>query len=154
MAFRYGWAIAAAVAGLIWQGPVLADPPPGHITGIGGVFLKSSNPQALAAWYRDVLGLNIEKWGGAALPSDAPGHPPKVAWAVFPDATDYMAPSKRDYMIDYAVDDMDAMIARLTAKGVPILGREDKDPSGRFAWVLDPDGTKVELWQPAKPAAP
>jgi catechol 2,3-dioxygenase-like lactoylglutathione lyase family enzyme len=121
---------------------------PGHVTGLGGVFVKSKDPKALSAWYRDVLGVEIKPWGGAMLSYDAPGHPPAVVWSAFPAASDYMAPSTRDFMLNFAVDDMDAMIARLTAKGVPILRRDDTDPHGRFAWILDPDGTKIELWQP------
>ena len=123
---------------------------PGHVTGVGGVFVKSKDPKALAQWYRDVLGLEVKPWGGAALPFDAPGHPPKVSWTAFPESSDYMSPSKREFMINFAVDDMDAIIARLTAKGVPILKREDNDAFGRFAWIQDPDGTKIELWQPKK----
>ena len=122
----------------------------GHVTGIGGIFVKSKNPKALANWYRDMLGLDVKPWGGAALPFDTPGHPPKVSWTAFPDTSDYMAPSNRDFMVNFAVDDMDAMIARLTAHGVPILKRDDDDAFGRFAWIQDPDGTKVELWQPKR----
>ena len=123
---------------------------PGHITGIGGVFVKSKDPKALAQWYRDVLGLDVESWGGAALPFDAPGHPPKVSWSAFPQSSDYMSPSTREFMINFAVDDMDAIIARVTAKGVPVLKRDDNNTFGRFAWIQDPDGTKIELWQPKK----
>jgi len=122
--------------------------PPGHITGLGGLFVRSKDPKALAAWYRDVLGLKIEPWGGAMLRYDAPGHPPVLTWSPFPEATPYMAPSTQAFMIDFAVDDLDAFLARLKAKGVPILKRDDSDPTGRFAWLLDPDGTKIELWQP------
>ncbi len=121
---------------------------PGHVTGVGGVFVKSKDPKALAQWYREVLGLEVKPWGGAALPFDAPGHPPKVSWTAFPDSSDYMSPSTREFMINFAVDDMDAILARVTAKGVPILKRDDNDAFGRFAWVQDPDGTKIELWQP------
>jgi predicted enzyme related to lactoylglutathione lyase len=71
-----------------------------------------------------------------------------VTWSPFPQDSDYMAPSTREVMLNFAVDDMDAIVARLTAKGVPILKRDDTDPHGRFAWILDPDGTKIELWQP------
>jgi catechol 2,3-dioxygenase-like lactoylglutathione lyase family enzyme len=138
---------AAIGAGMLLVVPARAQPA-GHVTGVGGIFIKSKNPKALSDWYRDVLGLEIKSWGGATLPYDAPGHPPVVAWSPFPQDSHYMAPSTREFMINFAVDDMDAMIARLTAKGVPILRRDDKDPNGRFAWILDPDGTKVELWQP------
>src|SRR5438270_376909 len=77
---------------------------PGHITGIGGVFFKAKDPKALAAWYRDVLGMPMEAWGGAALRYDAPKHPPKLAWSAFPAATNYFAPSTSAFMINYAVD--------------------------------------------------
>jgi predicted enzyme related to lactoylglutathione lyase len=128
-----------------------ADVAVGHVTGIGGVFVKSKDPQALAAWYHDMLGLTLEPWGGAVLSYDAPLHPPKAAWIALPDSSKYTAPSTRDFMLDFAVDDLDAILARLAAKGVKILKRNDTDPSGRFAWLLDPDGTKIELWQPKKP---
>jgi catechol 2,3-dioxygenase-like lactoylglutathione lyase family enzyme len=126
-----------------------ADPPaPGHVTGIGGIFVRSPDPKALAAWYRDALGIRLEAWGGAALRYDAPGHPPVLAWNAVRTASSYLAPSTREFMLDFAVDDMDAMIRRLQDKGVTILKQDDSDPSGRFAWILDPDGTKIELWQP------
>ena len=140
--------LAFALA-LTSQVSVMAEQP-GHVTGVGGVFVKSKDPKALAQWYREVLGLEIKPWGGAALPFDAPGHPPKVSWTAFPDSSDYMSPSTRDFMINFAVDDMDAILARVTAKGVPVLKRDDNDPFGRFAWIQDPDGTKIELWQPKK----
>jgi catechol 2,3-dioxygenase-like lactoylglutathione lyase family enzyme len=123
----------------------------GHVTGIGGVFVKSKDPKALAAWYRDMLGITLEPWGGAILRDDAPLHPPVVVWNALPSDSKYTAPSSRDFMLNFAVDDMDAIVARLDAKGVQILKRDDTDPSGRFAWVLDPDGTKIELWQAKKP---
>lgn len=125
-------------------------PPAGHITGIGGIFFKAKDPKALAAWYRDVLGMPVEVWGGAALRYDAPKHPPALAWNAFPASTKYFAPSTSGLMIDYAVDDMDALLARLRAKGVEILKRDDSDPNGRFAWILDPEGNKVELWEPKR----
>ena len=133
---------------------MMADPgdskaaePAGRITGVGGVFFKAKDPKALAAWYRDVLGLPLEAWGGAALRYDAPQHPPALIWNAFPASTDYFAPSTGPFMINYAVDDMDAFLARLGAKGVTILKRAD-DATGRFAWILDPEGNKIELWQP------
>jgi len=71
-------------------------------------------------------------------------------WNAFPASTNYFAPSASTFMINYAVDDMDAVIARLRAKGVEVLKREDNDPNGRFAWILDPEGNKVELWEPKR----
>ena len=146
MWLRLVLAWAAIGAGMLSATVAMAEPA-GHVTGVGGVFVKSKNPKALADWYRDVLGLEIKSWGGAMLSYDAPGHPPKIAWMAFPEASDQMSPSTREFMINFAVDDMDAVIARLTSKGVGILKR-DQDPNGKFAWILDPDGTKIELWQP------
>ena len=146
MWLRVVLAWAAISAGMLPVTVAKAEPA-GHVTGVGGIFFKSKNPKALADWYRDVLGLQVEPWGGAMLPFDAPGHPPVVVWSPFPESGDYMAPSTREFMINFAVDDMDAIIARLTSKGVTILRRDDTDPHGRFAWILDPDGTKIELWQ-------
>jgi catechol 2,3-dioxygenase-like lactoylglutathione lyase family enzyme len=125
-----------------------ADPATGHITGIGGIFFKSKDPKALASWYRDVLGIPVEGWGGATLRYDAPGHPPAMVWSAFADDTRYFAPSTRDHMVNFAVDDMDAFLARIEAKGVKVLKRDDSDRSGKFAWIMDPDGTKIEFWQP------
>lgn len=146
------WMFLLCVA-LFSTASVAADAPSqpaGHITGVGGVFFKAKDPKALAAWYRDVLGMPVEARGGAALRYDAPKHPPVMAWNAFPATTKYFAPSNSGLMINYAVDDMDAMLARLKSKGVNVLKRDDSDPNGRFAWVLDPEGNKVELWEPKR----
>ncbi|RZM23172.1 MAG: VOC family protein [Sphingomonas sp.] len=132
---------------------VSADPP-GRITGVGGVFVRSSDPKALMAWYRDVLGIPLESWGGAVLRYDAPKRPPVLILNAFEETSAYMAPSRRDFMLNFAVDDLPAFLDRLTAKGVPILKRDDSDASGRFAWIVDPDGTKIELWEPKVEAGP
>ena len=134
--------------------PAAVAPAPtgtGRITGLGGVFIKSPDPRSLALWYRDVLGIKLEPWGGAMLRYDAPGHPSEVVWNAFSATSGYFAPSTKDFMLNFAVDDLDAFIARLKAKGVPILKRDDSDPSGRFAWIMDPDGTKIELREAKRP---
>ena len=138
-------ALAIAAALLSTQAPAET---PGHIAGIGGIFVKSSNPKALAAWYRDTLGIDVQSWGGAMLRYDAPQHPPVIVWNSFPETTHYFAPSTREFMLDFAVDDLDAFLARLKTHGVIPLKRDDTDPTGKFAWITDPDGTKIELWQP------
>ena len=143
----------AALAASMFMWPptaATAADPPGRITGIGGIFVVSKNPKALAAWYRDVLGITLEPWGGATLRYDATGHPPVAVWNAFPEGESYLAPSRREFMLDFAVDDLDAFLTRLKTKGVTILKRDDSDPNGKFAWILDPDGTKIELWQSTK----
>ena len=104
------------------------------------------------AWYRDVLGLPLQPWGGAALRYDAPQHSPVVTWRAFSPTTGYFAPSTSEFMINYAVDDMDAYLAKLAAKGVTPIKRDGDAQTGRFAWVMDPEGNKVELWEPKKAA--
>ena len=140
-------AVAAVSLAMTWAPALAVAAPPGKITGIGGVFVVSKDPKALAAWYRDVLGVPLEAWGGAIFQTDAAGHPPVVTWSAFPEGEKYLAPSQRDFMLDFAVDDLDAVLARLKAEGVAILGHENSD-HGKFAWILDPDGVKIELWQP------
>jgi len=126
---------------------------PGRITGLGGVFVKSRDPEALAAWYRDVLGIEMQPWGGAIFSPDAPDRPPVLVFSHFPADSGYFDPSTRELMLNFAVDDLDAFLRRIEAKGVAVLKRDDSDPNGRFAWILDPDGTKIELWQAQPPAA-
>ncbi len=141
-----GWLALALALGL--ASTAASAEPIGRITGVGGIFIKSKDPKALARWYRDVLGVHLEPWGGAMFRYDAPGHPPVVTWNAFPNTTDYMSPSTREFMIDFAVDDLDAYLVRLKEKGVTVLKSEDDGPAGKFAWILDPDGAKIELWQP------
>ena len=118
----------------------------GRVTGVGGIFFRSRDPKALSAWYREVLGLQVEDWGGALFRPEAGS---KIVWSPFAHDSKYFEPSSREFMINFAVEDLDGLLARLEGKGVPILGR-DGDDNGRFAWIADPDGTKIELWEPKK----
>ena len=115
------------------------------VLGVGGVFFKAEDPAAVSAWYRRVLGFDVQGWGGVKF-----AHPDRggVVWSPFKADSDYFDPSPRDFMINLIVDDLDGVLARAGAEGVEPLGRSDDDPSGRFAWVMDPAGTKVELWEP------
>lgn len=119
-----------------------------RITAIGGVFFRSPDPKALAAWYRDKLGLNVEDWGGAMISAEGNG-PPHGVWSPFKMDTDYFKPSSREFMINFAVDDLDGYLAGLEAKGVEVKGRQEMEGMGKFGWILDPDGTKIEFWEPA-----
>ena len=118
-----------------------------RITALGGVFFRSENPKALGEWYRDKLGLNIEDWGGARIIAEGAGAPYGI-WAPFKKDSGHFKPSSREFMINFAVDDLDAFLAGLEAKGVEVNGRQEMEGMGKFAWILDPDGTKIELWQP------
>lgn len=114
------------------------------VLGVGGVFFKAEDLQAVRDWYARVLGFEVSEWGGAIFPHPAVG---KVAWSVFDGDTQHFAPSAAPFMINYIVDDLDGVMDRARAEGVEPLSREDGE-YGRFAWVMDPAGVKVELWQP------
>ena len=122
----------------------------GRVTGVGGVMFKAKDNKSLTAWYRDVLGVPVQSWGGAAFDMDDANRPPAVAWNAFAESTDHFMPSTSAYMINYVVDDMDALIKRVKSTGVAVLKQEDQDTYGRFAWILDPEGNKVELWEPKR----
>jgi predicted enzyme related to lactoylglutathione lyase len=121
-----------------------------RITGIGGIFFKSPDPAGLARWYREVLGVATEDWNGALLRSGTPAHPPYTVWAPFEESTDYFAPSSREFMINFAVDDLAGYLDLLRGRGVDILDAKMDDPNGKFAWIVDPAGTKIELWEPVR----
>jgi predicted enzyme related to lactoylglutathione lyase len=115
-----------------------------RVSGIGGVFLRAHDPQALAAWYGEHLGIELEDWGGAVLRSSG-GE--TLVWALFPGETEYFGSRDRQAMVNYRVRDLDAMLAQLRAAGVEAEGPEQND-NGRFGWATDPEGNRFELWQP------
>lgn len=120
-------------------------------TGIGGVFFKSrGDHRALAAWYEKHLGMKPEEWGGVILkwPEDKADDGGLTVWHVAASDSKWFSPSDSAFMINYRVDDLDALLAQLRADGVEIVGDPQSDFNGKFAWILDPDGNKVELWQP------
>ena len=125
------------------------------VTGIGGVFFKArSDEKALAAWYRDNLGVPVQDWGGASLEwaADEQVDGGATAWMLAKADSTWFAPSESSFMINYRVDDLEGMLAHLTSRGVPIQKGPEVHENGRFAWVVDPDGNKIELWEP-KPEA-
>jgi len=114
-----------------------------QVLGIGGVFVKAEDTAALAAWYARVLGFELQGYGGAMWPPPADGF---TLWSPFAASTDYFAPSASPFMLNLRVDDIDGMVDRVQAAGETILGRSDES-YGRFAWLLDPQGVKIELWE-------
>jgi catechol 2,3-dioxygenase-like lactoylglutathione lyase family enzyme len=122
----------------------------GRILGIGGVFFKSANRDQTREWYSKHLGL-ADKGGGAMLPwreHDDPQKEHVTVWTVFSASTDYI-PATQPFMVNYIVDDMDALLDRLKQEGVKIDAKRMDESYGRFAWIYDLDGNKIELWQPA-----
>jgi predicted enzyme related to lactoylglutathione lyase len=126
-----------------------------RVTGIGGVFFKSRNDSAaLTAWYQKHLGMALESWGGAILkwPDDKQEDQGLTVWHVAKKESQWFSPSDSSFMINYRVDNLDELIAQLRAGGVELVKGPDSDENGKFAWIMDPDGNKVELWQPMAPA--
>lgn len=122
-----------------------------RITGIGGVFLKcNGDPAALAAWYKDKLGMPLEEWGGAVLrwPDDRAEDEGLTVWHLAKQDSQWFAPSRSSFMINYRVDDLTALLAQLRAADVAVVKGPESHENGRFAWIMDPDGNKVELWEP------
>ena len=121
------------------------------VTGIGGVFFKSTgDSKALSAWYSKHLGIELEDWGGAILkwPEDKAEDEGMTVWNVAERETKWFAPSTSSFMINYRVDDMDGLLAQLREAGVEIVQGPESAENGKFAWIMDPDGNKVELWEP------
>ena len=119
-----------------------------RVLGIGGVFYKAEDPKTVSQWYARVLGFEMSEWGGATF---ATPHAGQQQWSLFPSGTSYFAPSEQPFMINLVVDDLDAMLARAVEHGVELLGRQD-EVYGKFAWIMDPVGVKIELWQPPERA--
>jgi predicted enzyme related to lactoylglutathione lyase len=121
------------------------------VLGIGGVFFKARDPKALAAWYHEHLGLPIEQGQTyASLSSTGPGE--QTVWSSFPADTAYFGPGPATQMVNYRVQNLDAMLAQLKAAGVPVEDRVEDYGFGRFGWATDPEGNRFELWEPRSDA--
>lgn len=121
------------------------------VTGIGGVFLKcKGDSSTLAAWYHTHLGLPLEVWGGAILrwPDDKADDQGLTVWSLASHDSQWFSPSESSFMINYRVDDLDELLTQLNAAGVATVAGPESHENGKFAWIMDPDGNKVELWQP------
>ena len=120
------------------------------VTGIGGFFIKSKDPDKLKEWYKDHLGLPTNQYGATFhwLPVDDPGHKARTEWSVFKDDTTYFEPSEQPFMMNFRVDDLVALVAELKEQGANVVGDIQEYDYGKFGWVMDPDGNKIELWEP------
>ncbi len=122
------------------------------VIGVGGVFFKSSNAKKLGAWYKKNLGVDVQDWGGASFQWEekpASAHQRFTVWSPFPKDTKFFAPSREPYMINFIVDDLDGVVKRLAKARIKIDPKGiEASEFGRFAWVVDPDGRKLELWEP------
>lgn len=121
-----------------------------RVTGIGGVFFKSEDPEKMKAWYTKHLGIVTDEWGGLFKWRD---HEDKekectTAWGPFSKTSEYFNPSPHDYMFNYRVDNLEALLAKLKEEGVEVIDKVEEFEYGKFGWIIDPEGRKIELWEP------
>lgn len=122
-----------------------------RVTGIGGIFFKSQDPKALGEWYRDHLGVDVQDWGGAAFRWSGPDNPSgtgSTIWSPFKHDTTYFAPSQASFMVNFRVVDLHALLATLRSEGCRVDDKVEESEYGKFGWVIDPEGNKIELWEP------
>ena len=122
-----------------------------RVTGIGGIFFKAKDPKALLAWYHTHLGIDAASWGGKAFDWKGPDNPTgegTTAWAVFDAAGTGFAPSTSQFMINYRVENLHELLAALRAEGCSVDDKVEESDFGKFGWVMDPEGNRVELWEP------
>lgn len=120
-----------------------------RVTGIGGVFFSAKDPAALQAWYKRHLGIDVQEWGGAAFRwTDSKGTPVAgtTAWCI--GRGENFAPSKATFMVNYRVADLSGLLTALRSEGCNVLDEAEESEYGKFGWVMDPEGNKVELWEP------
>ncbi len=123
-----------------------------RVTGIGGIFFKCKDPKKTKAWYGKHLGLPVDdygctfKWRELDAPDTAP--PAQTVWSPFKEDSNYFAPSEKPYMFNYRVDNLVELLKVLKEEGVEIVGEMQEFSYGKFGWILDPDGNKIELWEP------
>jgi predicted enzyme related to lactoylglutathione lyase len=121
------------------------------VTGLGGVFLRARDPKRLAAWYAEHLGLPVTEWGGVVFVWEecaAPEGRGTTVWSLFPADTEYFGEGEQAAMLNFRVDDLDALLEQLTTKGVWVDAKRQDEVNGRFAWIKDGEGNRVELWEP------
>jgi predicted enzyme related to lactoylglutathione lyase len=126
----------------------------GRALGVGGIFFRSADPARLGDWYAEHLGFTVESWGDTRGTSFAPADLPPTAftvWSAFAADTAYFGNTKQSYMINLVVDDVDAALANAAAGGAEVLEEREEHDFGRFGWFVDPDGNRVELWEPPEP---
>jgi predicted enzyme related to lactoylglutathione lyase len=122
-----------------------------RVTGIGGVFFQAQDAKALQAWYQRHLGIDVHSWGGTSFRwANAQGEPTagSTVWCIAQAPSETFAPSKAPFVVNYRVDDLHALVKALKEEGCHVLDKMDESEFGKFAWVMDPEGNKVELWQP------
>jgi len=119
-----------------------------RVTGIGGIFFKTKDPKAVKDWYRDRLGFNTDQWGSTFWWKNNEGEDCSTQWSPFKEDTDYFEPSKKEFMMNFRVENLEKLLPVLKAEGVQVVGEIQSVEEGKFGWILDLEGNKIELWEP------
>ena len=123
-----------------------------RVVGVGGIFFKARDPEALRAWYKAHLGIDVQDWGGTAFPWNRPDG--MTVWSISPDSSETFAPSKSSFMVNYVVEDLHSVLDALRSEGCDVDSKVDESDFGKFGWVMDPEGNRIELWQPPESPTP
>lgn len=119
-----------------------------RVTGIGGFFFKTKDPSKIKDWYNAHLGLNTDDYGSTFWWKDEEGKKCSTQWSPFKEDTKYFEPSKKEFMINFRVEDLEGLMKVLKKEGVTVVGEIEEYDYGKFGWILDPEGNKIELWEP------
>lgn len=119
-----------------------------RVTGIGGVFFKTKDPKAVKEWYNRHLGLNTDQWGCTFWWKDKEGNDCSTQWSPFKEDTTHFEPSKKDFMLNFRVENLDELLQTLKSEGVQVLDHTETVEEGKFGWIIDLEGNKIELWEP------
>lgn len=119
-----------------------------RVTGIGGIFFKCSDPEQMKTWYKNHLGIESDQYGGCFQWYKADGTTGHTAWSTFKEDSQYFQPSTKPFMFNYRVEDLENLLVVLKEEGIEQVGAMEVFEYGKFAWIMDPDGNKIELWQP------
>jgi predicted enzyme related to lactoylglutathione lyase len=123
-----------------------------RVTGIGGIFFKTKDPAKIKAWYGKHLGLPVDEYGASfkwlEVDNKDAETPALTAWSPFKDDTKYFAPSEKPFMFNYRVENLVELLKLLKEEGVEVVGEMQEFPYGKFGWIMDPEGNKIELWEP------
>lgn len=119
-----------------------------RVTGIGGVFFKTKDPKAVKEWYSKHLGLNTDQWGCTFWWLDENGNKCSTQWSPFKENTEHFKPSEKDFMMNYRVEDLEELLETLKEEGVEVMDEIQKVEEGKFGWIMDLEGNKIELWEP------
>lgn len=123
-----------------------------RVTGIGGIFFKSEDPDKIKEWYKKHLGFDTTPWGYSFLWKELDKQdteaPARTEWSPMKKDTTYFAPSEKQFMINYRVENLVELLKTLKEEGVQVVGEIEEYPYGKFGWIIDPEGNKIELWEP------